>query len=210
MSTPSNTKRPAVTFVTGNANKLREVKEILGQDFAFELRSEAVDLPEFQGDPEFVAKQKCKAAFEQVKSPVIVEDTSLCFNALGGLPGVYIKWFLSAIGHEGLNKMLAGFEDKTAYAQCVFAFQPSEGVEPIVFVGRTDGKIVPARGPHTFGWDPIFQPDGFDTTYAEMESEIKNSISHRGRALAEMAAFFASKSGEISETMTLEKEWKLS
>lgn len=60
----------------------------------------------------------------QVGGAVMVEDTSLCFNAMGGLPGPYIKWFLAKLGHDGLNKMLAGFEDKSAYAQCVFAFTP--------------------------------------------------------------------------------------
>ena len=54
----------------------------------------------------------------------MVEDTSLCFNACGGLPGPYIKWFLAKLGHDGLNRMLAGFEDKSAYAQCIFAFTP--------------------------------------------------------------------------------------
>ncbi len=54
----------------------------------------------------------------------MVEDTSLCFNAYGGLPGPYIKWFLKNLGHEGLNRMLAGFEDKSAYAQCIFAYSP--------------------------------------------------------------------------------------
>ena len=58
----------------------------------------------------------------------MVEDTCLCFNAWNGLPGPYIKWFLAKLGHEGMNKSLAGFEDKSAYAQCTFAFslgQPS-------------------------------------------------------------------------------------
>ena len=56
----------------------------------------------------------------------MVEDTSLCFNAYEGLPGPYIKWFLKALGHEGLPRMLAGFDDKSAYAQCVFAYSPGE------------------------------------------------------------------------------------
>ena len=56
----------------------------------------------------------------------MVEDTSLCFNAYGGLPGPYIKWFLKNLGHDGLNSMLAGFDDKTAYAQCIFAYTPGE------------------------------------------------------------------------------------
>lgn len=60
----------------------------------------------------------------QVGGAVMVEDTSLCFNACGGLPGPYIKWFLAKLGHDGLNRMLVGFEDKSAYAQCIFAFTP--------------------------------------------------------------------------------------
>jgi non-canonical purine NTP pyrophosphatase (RdgB/HAM1 family) len=55
-----------------------------------------------------------------------------------------------------------------------------------IFEGRTPGKIVPARGPHNFGWDPIFQPDGFEETYAELDKDIKNTISHRYRALAKL------------------------
>eukprot|EP00798_Chlamydomonas_sp_ICE-L_P022079 gene22079-29143_t len=110
----------------------------------------------------------------------MVEDTSLCFNAMGGLPGPYIKWFLEQLGHDGLNRMLAGFDDKTAYAQCIFAYSPGPGCEPITFVGRTEGKIVTARGPNDFGWDPVFQPDGFDKTYAEIDKETKNTISHSG------------------------------
>ena len=62
----------------------------------------------------------------QVGGAVMVEDTSLCFNAYEGLPGPYIKWFLKALGHEGLPKMLAGFDDKSAYAQCIFAYSPGE------------------------------------------------------------------------------------
>ena len=62
----------------------------------------------------------------QVGGAVMVEDTSLCFKAYGGLPGPYIKWFLAKLGHEGLNKMLAGFDDKSAYAQCIFAYTPGE------------------------------------------------------------------------------------
>lgn len=84
--------------------------------------------------------------------PTLVEDTSLCYHALKGLPGPYIKWFLDKLGHDGLNKMLAGYEDKSAYAQCIFAYCNGPGSEPVVFVGRTEGKIVPARGPTDFGW----------------------------------------------------------
>ncbi len=59
------------------------------------------------------------------------------------------------------------------------AFAPAPDVEPVTFVGRTHGRIVPARGDNQFGWDPVFEPDGFDQTYAQMDKSVKNTISHR-------------------------------
>eukprot|EP01026_Neomeris_dumetosa_P012960 TRINITY_DN14504_c0_g1_i2.p3 TRINITY_DN14504_c0_g1~~TRINITY_DN14504_c0_g1_i2.p3 ORF type:complete len:126 (-),score=12.23 TRINITY_DN14504_c0_g1_i2:194-571(-) len=119
----------------------------------------------------------------------MVEDTCLCYNALKGLPGPYIKWFLDKTGHDGLVRILHGFEDKTAYAQCIFAYCEGPNFEPQIFVGRTEGRIVSARGPKDFGWDPIFQPDGFELTYAEMEKATKNQISHRFKALEKLKEF---------------------
>ncbi|RHY07050.1 hypothetical protein DYB25_005006 [Aphanomyces astaci] len=179
-----------VTFVTGNKKKLEEVVAILGSDFPFEVRNVSLDLPELQGDPEYVSAEKCRLAAAQVNGPVLVEDTSLCFNALGGLPGVYIKWFLEKTGHVGLNNLLAAYTDKSAYAQCIFAFQDFDQGQPvndpILFVGRTHGKIVPARGSTDFGWDAVFQPDGFDQTFGELDKSVKNTISHRYRSLEKL------------------------
>jgi len=189
--------RASVTFVTGNAKKLEEVRAILGPLCPVEVVSHALDLPELQGEPEFVASEKCKLAAARLGCAVMTEDTSLCFNALGGLPGVYIKWFLEKLGHAGLNRILAGWDDKTAYAQCIFAYSSGPGAEPRLFVGRTHGRIVPARGPADFGWDPVFQPDeaGGASTYAEMDKSVKNSISHRSRALAQLLRFLTDGTG---------------
>ena len=87
---------PKVAFVTGNAKKLEEVKAILstGGALPVEIVSQKIDLPELQGEPEEISAQKCVLAAKEVGGPVMVEDTSLCFNALGGLPEPYIKWFL--------------------------------------------------------------------------------------------------------------------
>jgi non-canonical purine NTP pyrophosphatase (RdgB/HAM1 family) len=136
-----------LTFVTGNRKKLEEVTAILGDKCPFPLRSAKLDLPELQGEPEEVSRAKCRLAAQQVGGPVLVEDTSLCFNALGGLPGVYIKWFLEKLGHEGLNNMLLAYADKSAYAQCIFAFAEGPHDEPRVFVGRThvSGGSAPQR-----------------------------------------------------------------
>ena len=79
-----------ITFVTGNAKKLEEVVHILGPSCPFALVSANIDLPELQGEPEDVAREKAKIAASTLGVPVIVEDTSLCFNALGGLPGTCI------------------------------------------------------------------------------------------------------------------------
>ncbi|XP_009377451.2 inosine triphosphate pyrophosphatase [Pyrus x bretschneideri] len=178
-----------VTFVTGNAKKLEEVRAILGTSIPF--NSLKLDLPELQGEPEDISKEKARLAAIQVNGPVLVEDTCLCFNALKGLPGPYIKWFLQKLGHEGLNNLLMAYEDKSAYALCSFSFTTGPSVEPITFLGKTPGRIVPARGPTDFGWDPVFQPDGYEQTYAEMPKEEKNKISHRFRALALVKSHFA-------------------
>ena len=90
---------------------------------------------------------------------------------------------MGAVGRDGLWKMISGFEDKTAYAQCTFAFCEGKGKEPVIFVGKCNGQIVEPRGENMFGWDPVFQPDGFDKTFAELDAEVKNQISHRGNAL---------------------------
>eukprot|EP01104_Vermistella_antarctica_P017120 TRINITY_DN6014_c0_g1_i1.p1 TRINITY_DN6014_c0_g1~~TRINITY_DN6014_c0_g1_i1.p1 ORF type:complete len:207 (-),score=46.54 TRINITY_DN6014_c0_g1_i1:302-889(-) len=191
MSSSGNDAKKQIVFVTGNENKLREVRAILGDEF--NVTATKIDLPELQGEPDDISKEKCLLAVKEVKGPVMVEDTCLCFNALGGLPGPYIKWFLEKTGHTGLNNLLAAYEDKSAYALCTFSFCEVEGEEPIVFRGKTDGRIVTARGPTDFGWDPVFQPDGFEHTYAEMEKTQKNEISHRGRALAKLRAHLQEK-----------------
>ena len=120
-----------------------------------------------------------------MEGPVLVEDTSLCFNAYGGLPGPYIKYFLKAIKQEGLYKMACAFKDHSAYAQSIFGLQKNENAEPHLFIGKTDGEIVSPRGQKNFGlsgWDPCFKPNCSTKTYGEMEEDEKNKISHRGKS----------------------------
>ncbi|KAH7152539.1 inosine triphosphate pyrophosphatase-like protein [Dactylonectria estremocensis] len=177
---------PVVNFISGNANKLREVKAILEPEI--EVQSQSLDLEEVQGTLEEVTESKCRRAADLVQGPVLVEDTALCYNALEGLPGPYIKWFLTSTGHEGLNNLLAAYTDKSAEAVCTFGYSQGPGHKPILFQGRCPGKIVPARGPPDFGWDAVFEYEG--TTFAEMEKTEKNKISHRSLALAKLQAWF--------------------
>tara|TARA_Y100000310_G_C20672907_1_gene811262 strand:+ start:788 stop:1333 length:546 start_codon:yes stop_codon:yes gene_type:complete len=167
-----------IYFVTGNKNKLMEAKQILT---GFNVENAEVDLPELQGERHVVIFEKAKLAAEQLKKPCFVDDTSLSFNAFNGLPGVYIKHFLEKVGRDGLVKMLSPHNDKSAEAVAMIGYcEP--GKDPMVFEGITKGKVVEPRGDR-FGFDPIFQPEGYDQTFAEMSQEEKNKISHRKKAL---------------------------
>jgi len=185
-------------FVTGNKNKLREVQQILGAH----IEAISLDLDEIQGTPDEIIRHKSKLAAATLRRVVLVEDVSLAMNALNGLPGPYIKWFVEKLGPAALSKMIAAFDDKRAEATCSFALCAPDS-EPLLFVGRCPGTIVdtPRVAPdnlHPFGFDPIFQPDGFTQTYAEMDAAIKHTISHRGQGLALLKAFFERQSSSAS------------
>lgn len=186
-STPTVPKH--LNFITGNKNKLAEVQAIL--DGVIELRNQNVDLVEIQGTVEEVTTDKARRAAEAIQGPVLVEDTCLCFKAMNDLPGPYIKWFMLSLGASQMHKMLAGFDDKSAQAVCTFAYCEGPGHEPVLFQGRTDGKLVESRGSTVFGWDSCFEYNG--QTYAEMEKSEKNKISHRGKALDKLKEWLANK-----------------
>ncbi|XP_058809168.1 inosine triphosphate pyrophosphatase isoform X2 [Phymastichus coffea] len=180
-----------IVFVTGNAKKLEEFIAILGNSFPREITSRKIDLPEYQGEIDEICIRKCKTAAKIVEGPVIIEDTCLCFDALKGLPGPYIKWFLDKLGPDGLHTMLAGFDDKKAQAVCTFAYCEGKPSDPVLlFQGSTPGTIVSPSGSREFGWDPCFLPDGFDKTYAELSKDKKNEISHRSKALSKLKEHF--------------------
>ena len=198
-------EKPLV-FVTGNAKKLEEVQQILAAgdpELPFVVTNQKIDLPELQGSPEVIAMEKCKLAAAAANGPVLCEDTCLCYHAFKGLPGPYIKHFLEKLGHDGLKKLLAGYEDKNAYAQCIFALCAGPGREVRVFDGRTEGKIVQPRGPTDFGWDPVFEPfEGKGLTYAEMAKVDKNAISHRGRALEKVRSWLIEHAEDFSKEIS--------
>ena len=82
-----------IVFVTGNPNKVEEFLDILGNDFPHTILAQKIDLPEYQGTSEEICVEKCRAAVGALQVPVIIEDTSLCFNAMAGLPGTYLHAF---------------------------------------------------------------------------------------------------------------------
>ena len=108
--------------------------------------------------------------FIQANSPVITEDVALTFDALAPLPGPYVKHFLTALGPQGLPKLLVGFSNSDpdsengATALCTFAYCPGPGKEVVLFEGKTRGRIVEPRGPRDFGWDCAFEAEGTGKT----------------------------------------------
>lgn len=91
--------------------------------------------------------------------------------------------------------MLTGFDDRSATAVCTLAYTSGVGNQVLLFQGKTEGKIVDPRGPRDFGWDPCFQPNGFQQTYAELSKDVKNSISHRYKAVDALKNHFMNENG---------------
>jgi inosine triphosphate pyrophosphatase len=160
-----------------------------------------LELKEYQGESSDIAFYKCleaKGILDDTGKdcyPFIIEDTSLCLNALNGMPGPYIKDFMKAIGCDGIYKLLNGFDNKKATAQCLISYFDKNMITPITFCGKVDGIIVSPRGSTNFGWDPIFQPIDAKNikqqTFAEMDIELKNSISHRYDAFNQLNKFLS-------------------
>ncbi|MGI0141746.1 MAG: RdgB/HAM1 family non-canonical purine NTP pyrophosphatase [Candidatus Micrarchaeales archaeon] len=172
-------------FVTSNKNKLREVEEILER----KVRHSSLEIPEIQSlDGVDVIKDKAVKAYEILKEPVVVEDTSLHIKVLNGFPGALVKWVLLNCGVERMCKLVRKGEDRSAYAEvhiCLY-----DGKKFRFFAGRTNGSIAQSpRGQTGFGWDVLFIPEGYTKTYSQMDSELKNKISHRGKAFRKFKKF---------------------
>lgn len=147
-----------ITFITGNQNKADYLANMLGID----VDHQKFDLDEIQStNLEKVVEHKVKQAYEIAHKPVLVEDVSLGFDALDGLPGTFIKFFVNAPdGLEKLCRMCDGFDNRGAEAACVFGYFDGERLE--FFRGGLHGTIANhPRGENGFGWDQIFCPDGF-------------------------------------------------
>ena len=167
-------------FITGNKGKLAEVQSILGGVEALDI-----DLPEIQElDAHKIIGAKLKEAQKHQNGEFIVEDTSLYFEAFNGLPGPLIKWFMKTVGNSGLYKMVESFENFNAEAKTIIGYSDSNS-EVQFFEGNIKGTIVSPRG-EGFGWDPIFQPEGYSKTFGELSAEEKNSISMRKIAIQKL------------------------
>lgn len=172
-------------FVTSNENKVREAEAILGR----RLRRANIDIPEIQSlDVEEVVKAKARAAFGRIKRPVLVEDTGFYIPALNNFPGPLIKWLLKTIGNQGICNLLK--EEKNRRVTVKTCFCLYNGKKFRIFSGEKTGTMPKnPEGTSGFGWDPIFIPDNYKKSFAEMSSEDKNLISMRKIALEKLRQF---------------------
>jgi len=174
-------------YITGNQNKADYLACILG----IELEHHKLDLDEIQSaDPNLVIEHKVRQAYDVLKAPVLVEDTSLFFNALDGLPGPLVKFFVMARnGQHMMCRMLDGFEDRTAYASALYAYYDGEILR--TFSGRLDGVIARSpRGGGGYGWDAIFEPEGYGgRTRAELTPEEDDESYSKIRDFDALRAF---------------------
>jgi inosine triphosphate pyrophosphatase len=168
-------------FITGNQSKA----DYLSRQLGVTLDNKKIDLEEIQStDLHTIVAHKLRQAYDACQAPVLVEDVSLSFNALGDLPGPYIKWFVEHAGDEACCKMLDGFADRSAVISCTYGYYDGERME--FFDSELPGTIADRpRGDNGFGFDTIFINDGYDITRAEMSQEENE------RTYAEMMKPFA-------------------
>ena len=158
-------------FVSGNMHKVHWLEVFLGH----KVEHAKLNLDEIQSlDPRNVIAHKTRQAYLALQRPVLVEDTSLQFNALGKLPGPFIKFFLEQLGNEGLCKLLKPYDNKSAIATVIFGY--FDGTNVHYFEATKKGAIASnPRGEMGHGWDPIFIPQGSGKTYGEMsQSEYES------------------------------------
>lgn len=181
----------ALTFVTSNQHKFNEVSE-LARKRGVEIVHYKWRYTEIQADDlEEIARASAREVSAKLGRPCFVEDAGLFVKALNGFPGPYSNYVFRTIGSAGILKLMAGLNDRSAeFRSAVGYCEP--GKEPIVFVGKVEGKIADeARGTGGFGFDPIFIAlEGDGRTFAEMSVSEKNLFSHRARAVDRFLNWF--------------------
>jgi len=176
--------KPIVTFITGNQKKVEHLEHWLG----LPVHHHKLDLHEVQSlDIHEVTEHKARQAYEILQAPVLVEDTSLTFTAMGRLPGTFVKWFLEEIGNDGLAKLAASLPHQQAYCTVTYAFCDGKDVQ--FFGVRTDGSVPPEPRGGGMGWNPVFIPEGETRTFGEMTLDEVEPYSPRAKAIQLLKKF---------------------
>lgn len=185
-----------ILFATNNAHKLAEVQAVLGDSYTLVTPRDCgvtEEIPETQPTLEGNALQKARYLYERTGLDCFADDTGLEVEALGGAPGVHSARYATdghdfAANNRLLLRNLAGKENRRARFRTVVAL--ILGGREYLFEGVVEGQIIDRETGHEgFGYDPLFRPDGYDRTFAQMTTEEKNAVSHRARAVRKLAAF---------------------
>jgi inosine triphosphate pyrophosphatase len=177
-----------LVFITGNQHKADFLAKWLGQP----VKHYKLDLDELQSlDLHAIVEHKARQAYDTLKKPVLVEDASLTFAAMGRLPGTFIKWFIEEIGYDGLLRLAQSLPGQEAYGKVCYGFY--DGKELQLFDGEMRGHIASeARGTGGFGFDPIFINEGYTITRAEMNEAEYAKTSYRTEAMAKLKRYLDS------------------
>lgn len=193
------TPPPRLILATRNAHKTAEIRAMVGERF------EVLDAMAFPDFPEIEetgttflenARLKAEGISRHVEGWVLSDDSGLEVDALGGAPGVWSSSFGGEEGNHGKNNArllaeMAGKTDRSARFRCTMVLAKG-GAEQANFSGTVEGRIIDAlRGVGGFGYDPMFIPADYEETFAELGDAVKNTLSHRSRALAQVVEFLA-------------------
>ena len=201
-----------IVFATNNQHKLQEIRDILGSEFEIVSLKDIgcdVDIPETGNTLEENAMQKAQYVYDHYNLSCFADDTGLEVEALNGEPGVHSARYAEGTDHNSeanmakLLRNLEGKDNRKARFRTVIALIQKQDVCPCGctsikkvnrFEGIVDGSIATEKhGTAGFGYDPIFVPEGYDKSFAELGESIKNGISHRARAVAKLAEYLKQK-----------------
>ena len=194
---PLSTMKKNLVFATNNAHKLEEIRAILGDKINILSLNDIdchADIPETADTLEGNARLKAEYIYQNYGMDCFADDTGLEVEALNGAPGIYSARYAGGAGHDSeanMRKLLSELEGKTnRKAQFRTAICLIESGQEHLFEGIVHGTILQERrGTAGFGYDPIFQPEGYTETFAEMGNEEKNKISHRARAVQKLVEY---------------------
>lgn len=175
----------ALVFITGNQHKA----DYLSQNLGLPVEHQKVDLEEIQSlDLAAVVEHKARGAYAPVGRPVLIEDISLVFHAMNGLPGPLIKWFMVTLGNAGVAELAGRLDTRDATVTVLYGLYDGQTLH--TFAGQAHGHIAPEpRGKDGFGFQDIFIPNGSEKTFAEMTDEEMQPYYHRPKALKKLRAY---------------------
>lgn len=191
-----------IVFATNNEHKLREIREILGPKFDIVSLAQIgchEDIPETGRTLEENAHQKAEYVFDHYHISCFADDTGLEVEALGGAPGVHSARYAESTDHDSeanmakLLREMTGQDNRKARFRTVISLIVMEGDNPFCsreyqFEGEVRGRIgIEKQGSEGFGYDPLFIPEGYDRSFAQLGEEVKNRISHRALAVRKLA-----------------------